>query len=82
MGALVRYTDTDQLGDLILAGGSGYGDPWSRSYEDVQNDLDAGYVSVDGAETDYGCVVGADGQIDRTASKKRRSSAPGVLFHK
>ena len=82
VGALARYTNTGQLSDLILAGGSGYGDPWSRSYEDVQSDLDDGYVTVDGAETDYGCVVGADGQIDRTASKKRRASAPGVLFHK
>ena len=74
VGALAHFTNTGQRGDLVLAGGSGYGDPWTRDYEDVQFDLDEGYVTAEGAEADYGCVVDMDGQIDRSASDDRRAT--------
>ncbi len=74
VGALSRFTLTDQRGDLVLAGGSGFGDPWTRSYEEVQRDLDEGYITAKGAREDYGCVVGDDGRIDRAASDARRAA--------
>jgi len=74
VGALSRFTQTDQRGDLVLAGGSGFGDPWTRSYEEVQRDLDEGYVTAKGAQEDYGCVIGKNGRIDRAASDARRGA--------
>ena len=74
VGALAHFTETHQRGDLILSGGSGYGDPWSRDYDDVQRDLDEGYVTASGAKTDYGCVVSANGKVDRTASDALRKA--------
>ena len=78
VGTLVRFTRTDQRGDLVLAGGSGYGDPCTRSYDAVQRDLDEGYVTERGAFEDYGCVVGDDGRIDRDASDERRAKRAKV----
>lgn len=75
VGALARYTRSDQRGDLVLAGGSGFGDPWTRDYDDIQRDLDEGYVTAQGARDDYGCIVNEHGRIDRTASDARRASA-------
>jgi 5-oxoprolinase (ATP-hydrolysing)/N-methylhydantoinase A len=56
-----------------IAGGHGFGDPYEREIDLVQRDIDDGYVSPLGAETEYGCVVGKDGLIDRTKTERRRS---------
>ncbi len=74
VGALTKLTRTDQRADLLLAGGSGFGNPWTRSYDEVQHDLDEGYISADGARQDYGCVVGEENQIERGASDALRTS--------
>ncbi len=53
---------------LNLPGGGGYGDPLTRNPENVLEDVISGYVSVEGAERDYGVVVrftGADDQLVR-----------------
>ena len=80
VGALSVLETTVEYAELRVAGGSGFGDPIERPIEAVQRDLDAGYVTTEGAERDYGCVVGADGVIDRDASERvragRRSSPP------
>ena len=39
---------------LSLPGGGGFGNPNDRSREEIQNDLDAGYLSMAQAQTDYG----------------------------
>ena len=62
-----------QRGDLVLAGGSGFGDPWTRSFDEVQRDLDEGYVTAKGARDDYGCIVDDSGQIDCDASEACRA---------
>ena len=44
-----------------------------RPIEEVQRDLDGGYVSRQGAERDYGGAVGGDGRIDAAASEALRN---------
>ena len=77
VGALSVLQTTVEYAELRVAGGSGFGDPMERPIEAVRRDLDAGYVTTEGAERDYGCVVGADGIIDRAASERLRASRKG-----
>jgi N-methylhydantoinase B len=55
-------------GDLVsveTGGGGGYGLPAQRSLELIQRDLDAGYVTPDAAERDYGVRIDPDGKARR-----------------
>ncbi len=72
VGALAILASPNEIAELDLAGGSGYGDPLVRPLEAVQSDLDGGYVTPEGARRDYGCVVGDDGRIDAAASEALR----------
>ncbi|MGI9332578.1 MAG: hydantoinase B/oxoprolinase family protein [Gammaproteobacteria bacterium] len=72
IGALLTLETPEVLAELCLGGGSGYGDPMTRPVEAVQRDVIDGYVTVEGALRDYGCVVGEDGKIDVEASERRR----------
>jgi N-methylhydantoinase B len=57
-----------KAGDLVCVetgGGGGYGLPGGRPLALVQRDLDAGYVSPEGAERDYSVTIGADGRVRR-----------------
>ncbi|MDF1790540.1 MAG: hydantoinase B/oxoprolinase family protein [Thalassobaculaceae bacterium] len=72
VGALSSLMTTGEYAELRISGGSGFGDPLTRSFEEVQADLDEGYITPAGAERDYGCVVGSDGRIDRAASERLR----------
>ncbi len=79
VGALVSLSSPDEIVELRLAGGSGYGDPLQRPLEEVQWDLDGGYVTAEGAARDYGCVIGLGGRIDVAASealRRRRTQEP------
>jgi 5-oxoprolinase (ATP-hydrolysing)/N-methylhydantoinase A len=73
IGGLVTLTRPDEILEVQLAGGSGYGDPFARPLAEVQRDLDAGYVSPAGAARDYGCVVGPDGRLDEKATAALRA---------
>jgi 5-oxoprolinase (ATP-hydrolysing)/N-methylhydantoinase A len=53
-GQLVQLTTTNEIVELILAGGSGYGNPRARSREKVLRDIALGYVTPQGAQRDYG----------------------------
>ena len=77
VGALSVLETAEEYAELRVAGGSGFGNPLERAFEAVQRDLDAGYITAEGAERDYGCVVGADGVVDRAASERRRAGRAG-----
>ncbi len=79
IGALVTMVSPNDIAELDMAGGSGYGDPLQRPLKAVQSDLDDGYVTPEGARRDYGCVVGADGRIDATASEAMRQGKVAEL---
>jgi 5-oxoprolinase (ATP-hydrolysing)/N-methylhydantoinase A len=53
-GELVLLTRPDEIVELILAGGAGYGDPGERPREALLSDLAAGLVTPAGARRDYG----------------------------
>jgi N-methylhydantoinase B/acetone carboxylase alpha subunit len=63
-------------GDLYLSvyrGASGLGDVLERSLDDVQADLDGGYLLPRLAAGIYGAVVGEDGRVDGAASEQLRA---------
>lgn len=66
-------------GDLIsweLAGGGGWGNPYERDPERVRLDVVNGYVSIEGAQRDYGVVIDPKTiTIDMRATAQRRSQA-------
>lgn len=53
-GMILDLTGTDQVIQLQLAGGSGYGDPSDRDPAAVLEDLRQGYISADAASQVYG----------------------------
>lgn len=60
------------------AGGGGYGDPFSRRPELVQQDVVAGYVSRDQARAEYGVVIDADtNRVDHEATAAVRADTAG-----
>jgi 5-oxoprolinase (ATP-hydrolysing)/N-methylhydantoinase A len=69
-GELVTLTRTDQFVELTLAGGSGYGDPHTRSASDVAHDVAMGWITPEGAARAYGHTGAAtpvDGEPAATA---------------
>ncbi len=70
-GQLATLTGSDEIVEVRLAGGAGYGNPLDRPVDLVARDLQDGYVSRDSAERDYGCVLDGDG-IDAAATEARR----------
>jgi 5-oxoprolinase (ATP-hydrolysing) len=52
-GELVTLTRTDQIVEIQLAGGAGFGDPRQRSATLVASDVAEGYVSAEAATREY-----------------------------
>ncbi len=64
-----------RAGDLLYFntwGGGGWGDPFVREYALVQDDINRGLVSPEGAKR-YGVIVDASGNIDTGASDTLRA---------
>ena len=58
-GELVTLTRTEQIVEIQLAGGAGYGDPRARSAVLVAHDVAEGIVSPEAAMRDYGADLTA-----------------------
>jgi 5-oxoprolinase (ATP-hydrolysing)/N-methylhydantoinase A len=58
-GELVTLTRTDQVVEVQLAGGAGFGDPRARPTAMVAHDVAEGIVSPEAAERDYGLQIAA-----------------------
>jgi 5-oxoprolinase (ATP-hydrolysing) len=63
--SLAELQHPGQRATIEIAGGSGYGDPRERSLEQVQADLDEGYVTPQGA-ADYGVTIATNGRARRS----------------
>jgi 5-oxoprolinase (ATP-hydrolysing)/N-methylhydantoinase A len=59
-GELVILTDTSEMTEVILCGGSGYGDPAERPRDLIEVDVAEGYVSREAASSTYGRRVAAE----------------------
>jgi N-methylhydantoinase B len=61
-----------------LGGGGGWGDPLERDPQAVLDDVQDGYVSVEGARRDYGVVLTPDGgRLDPDATRAERAARRG-----
>ena len=58
---------------ILMPGASGYGDPHRRPLDGVLADVEQGFVSVEGAERDYGVVI-VGGRVDEAATERLRRS--------
>ena len=56
----------------ICCGGGGYGSPLDRDPTSVKRDVDEGYVSRNRAESVYGVVFDANGEVDQMVTRERR----------
>ncbi|MCX7685097.1 MAG: hydantoinase B/oxoprolinase family protein [Acetobacteraceae bacterium] len=74
-GELVTLTSPEEIAELRLAGGAGYGDPRQRDLAAIAADLADGYVTPDAARRRYGVVLREDGTLDEEASRRARSAA-------
>jgi 5-oxoprolinase (ATP-hydrolysing)/N-methylhydantoinase A len=52
-GALVQIDNPGQIVEIVLAGGSGYGNPAERDPAALARDVQNGLVSADSAGRDY-----------------------------
>jgi 5-oxoprolinase (ATP-hydrolysing)/N-methylhydantoinase A len=75
-GALVSTTTDQEIVEVCLSGGSGFGSPYERPLAAIARDLAEGYITAEAAARDYGVVIGPDGKLDMTESAKRR--VPGT----
>jgi len=66
-GELVTLQTTDEFVVLTLAGGSGYGDPGTRSPSNVAHDVAMGWISPQCAAQDYGQADTVPAQDARVA---------------
>ncbi len=58
---------------LMTPGGGGFGDPFTRPYDEVLHDVERGFVSEEAARRDYGVAI-RDGRVDQAESARLRSA--------
>jgi 5-oxoprolinase (ATP-hydrolysing) len=75
-GQLVSTTTDQEIVEVCLSGGSGFGSAYERPLGAIARDLAEGYITAEAAARDYGVVVSPDGKLDMAQSEKRRE--PGT----
>lgn len=77
-GSVDMLTATDQVVEVRVGGGAGYGDPHDRPVDQVLADVKGGYVSPEQAREVYGVAIdGADTPApEGTANGGRRARKP------
>jgi N-methylhydantoinase B len=66
--------EANQTISYRTCGGGGYGPPWEREPQFVLDDVLDGKVSPEEAGTQYGVVIGDDGQLDLAATDRLRAA--------
>lgn len=64
-------------GDRLIVempGGGGYGDPFARDPALVARDVSYGLIDPVQAETEYGVILAANGEVDAEATARRRAA--------
>ena len=56
-GELVTLTRTDEVAEIVFAGGAGYGDPHLRPRSQVATDLQDGRITEAAARDSYGAAL-------------------------
>jgi len=70
-----------QPGETIVSyssGGGGYGPPYERPVDKVKHDVEEGWITKERARDVYGVVFDGEGNIDETATAKRRKALANV----
>jgi len=73
----VKGEQTIPRGDrlkLELPGGGGFGNPYTREPERVQEDFKDGLISAESTSENYGVVFHEDGQVNEEATLKMRKN--------
>ncbi|WP_426959758.1 hydantoinase B/oxoprolinase family protein [Muricoccus radiodurans] len=70
-GELVTLTDPDEVVEVVLCGGAGYGDPAERALSDVMDDLADERISPEAASRDHGVTLRPDGTPEEDPSRRR-----------
>ena len=74
----VAFLEPSERGDVLFfqsCGGGGWGDPLARDPAAVLADVRNEYVSIEGAENDYGVVIDPISHtVDETATQQRRAA--------
>ena len=76
-GQLVSTTTDQEIVEVCLSGGSGFGSPFERPLAAIARDLAEGYVTPEAAARDYGVVIGADGKLDLAQSARTARAGHG-----
>jgi 5-oxoprolinase (ATP-hydrolysing) len=58
-GELVNLVDTTEMVEVVLCGGSGFGNPSERDHRLIEADIHDGYVSKEAAKLEYGRLAAA-----------------------
>jgi 5-oxoprolinase (ATP-hydrolysing) len=77
-GQVVNLLDNRTEIEAQIAGGAGYGPPEERALDALAADIADGYITVERAAADYGCVFDDSGRIDPIATERARSRKTGA----
>ena len=69
---LHELTDQEII-EVCLSGGSGFGSPFERPLDAIARDLAEGYVTPEAAVRDYGVAIGPDGKLVAESPRRREA---------